>query len=203
MVPSYTGWSFSSQNSSRSRPEWKYKDVVEAGAAGGASSGTFYLMNGLVPGSSPSERIGTMITIKTFECRVSWIPLTTNTPGQIRFFLVQDRQANQATPAMADVINYSTGPSVNGMRQLNNRRRFKILMDRQFEYSFSTGTAYPTRLHHYLKMRAGFQTQYNSGSAGTVGDIITNALYFIVLTSTTSTLAPTFSFLARIRYMDN
>lgn len=204
MAPSMQGWSFNQLNRSMGgaqRVEWKYDDTVEAGLVGGTLTGAFYLLNGLTAGSAANQRIGTMITMKTAEIRAQWTEATAVLPGWIRFFLVMDKQCNGVTPLLSDIMASTVAPYTVSMRNLNNRQRFRILMDKTYAYGTYT-TSYTTYMHYYMRFRMPVTTQYNSGTAGTVGDIVTNSLFFVILTSTTGTSAPTVSHFLRLRYTD-
>lgn len=201
-APSVNGWSFSRMNRADSRKvEWKYDDTFEQGIAGTPADGYSYLLNGLTSGSGATQRIGTSINIRTVEIRASWTNSATVLPGFIRFVLVVDKQANGVTPVLSDILAKPYTTYVNSQRLLATRRRYRILMDKIFEYG-ALNTSYPLCFHKYLRLRSGIETQYNAGSSALIGDIVTNSLFLFVVTSTTGTQSPAYSMFSRIRYVD-
>ncbi|ALE29786.1 coat protein [Lake Sarah-associated circular virus-42] len=206
MVPTTQGWSFNRLNRSSGgaqRVEWKFSDRYEIGLTTMPLIGQFYLLNGLVPGSGASQRIGTMITMKTVETRAIWIPFSSATIGLFRFFIVLDHQANGVTPLLSDIMAATGIQFASGLRNLNTRQRYRILMDKTYGFNNPNfTTSQPYYMHHYMRFRLPVTTQYNSGSAGSVGDIVTNALYFIATTTAAASATPSFQMLCRLRYTD-
>lgn len=156
--------------------EWKYLDTTINVAVD--QVGSFTLLNGLVPGSGASQRIGQKVSIMTMEFRLN----SRCTPGtgidQVhRLLFLLDRQANGAAPAaLTDFLNAG---NYQGLRQLNNRRRFKVLKDYYFNVN-ATGEAGSQRvIYKYMKFRRPIVVEYNAGIAGTIADIVSNAMYFI------------------------
>jgi len=146
--------------------------------------GDIFLLNGLVLGTSASQRIGRRIKIRSIEVRVA--VASTGPSDQFRMMIVQDRQANAATPAFTDIYD-TTAPVT--LRNISNKARFKVVHD--FGLSFVAGSGLlatspegdgSIRTFEFYK-KVGIPVQYNAGNAGTVGDIQTNALYFVTISS--------------------
>jgi len=91
-----------------------------------------------------------------------------------RYLVVYDRQTNGAALTFANVIS---ALDVSAPRNLENRRRFTILMDRKFHLNAS-GEAGSQRLVQWYR-RLRHPVTYNNGDAGTVADITTGSLYLI------------------------
>lgn len=175
LVPTYRGYN----PQAFSRGEWKYLDIALTQDYNSTMSLT--LLNGLVPGTGASQRVGMKIIMKSIEMRANL--KTTDAAGVeqfIRAFLILDKQANGAAPAaITDILNAA---SVNGLRQLTNRKRFKILYDKEIAFGskvVSTGSPTSRILKLYMKFKKPIIVDYNSGVAGTIADITTNALYWV------------------------
>lgn len=122
----------------------------------------------------------------TFGCGVRWL-------------IVLDRQVNGVAAAVGDIL-FPTSTEV-GMRSLDKRKRFKTLLDKYTTLSILGQTGDVRMVHTYIKLKRPLITEFNSGTAGTVADIVTNALYFIIMTNT-STAVPSYTARTRLRYTD-
>lgn len=151
--------------------------------------GTFTLLHAPVPGTDYTQRIGRRTVPKSVYIRghvvleqaFNLAAATTTFAGQARMILFIDYQPNAATPAVLDLLVSATPES---QLQLNNRDRFKILKDKLFEFDpiivVGAGTevefnrtAYPLKCYKKLNM----ETIFNAGTAGTIADITSGALY--------------------------
>lgn len=160
--------------------EWKYLDTTVSVAVN--TTGTYTLLNGLVPGAGASQRVGMKVAIRSLELRfVGSCDLVGGLAQTNRFIILRDGQANGAAPAaLTDFLN--TGTYL-GVRALINRRRFKILRDRAYELTPVAGDYSRKTFHIYMKFSRPIITEYNAGVAGTIADIATNSLYLITLGS--------------------
>lgn len=161
------------------------------------------LLNGLVPGTGASQRVGMKITIRSIG--LSLVALVTGGTGvdqYNRWILLLDRQCNGAAPtALTDFL--ATGDTL-GLRNLAARHRFKTVMDKRY-YLNASGEPYAAKLFKvYMKLRRPLVVEYNTGNAGTVADIVTNSLYLISIGSIAAGAAAGFlQGYCRIRYLDN
>lgn len=180
--------------------EWKYNDLTSTVEADSATP-AYILLNGLVPGTTATTRIGTNINIRSFEARLhSYAEEGTGVTTLVRFIFVVDRQPN-ALPLTSSVVLTDSG-GYNGVRNLSYRKRFKILVDKVVMVSKSGETGDENFRHIYYKFKRPLRTEYNVGTAGTIGDITTNSLYLVILATKTSTENPTVKYNIRVRYTD-
>ena len=107
----------------------KYKDTVISISMNIAGSQT--LLNGLHSGNTADRRIGMKVSIRSIELR-GYTYATPGTGGdQIhRALLLVDKQANAGAPTL--LTDYLDPATVNGMRNLANRKRFKNIWDRSW-----------------------------------------------------------------------
>lgn len=177
--------------------EWKYIDTVQTSTAS-VSAGALSLINGCTQGDGPSNREGTQIHIKSIQMRIrTEFNSGDASAGAVRVVLVQDKQANGAAPTVANIYATTTAVAVDALRNLDNRKRFKILADRTYIMSPNGDSGYQDDI--YLKKP--IVTQYNSGNAGVVSDISSNSLY-ILIASDQAANGPFVAFYARVRFTE-
>lgn len=181
------------------KTEWKYLDVAVNTTMD--TAGSLVLLNGLVPGNGASQRIGQNIQIKSVELRLlNYVIAGTGIDQVHRYAVVCDRQCNATAMTGAQYLNAAT---IYGLRLLENRKRFKTYMDCS---KYMNATAEPNSgfyYHYYLKLRRPLTTEYNTGNAGTVADIVSNSLYLYCIGSAApGATAGTLAGYVRIRYTD-
>lgn len=164
--------------------EWKYSDT-QVNQDLNTTAG-YILLNGLVPGTAATQRIGQNVSIKSIEVKLRMqVTPATGVDQFVRVIIALDRQPNAAAPVIGDLL---IGTSVTAPRNLNNRKRFKILMDKPYAMGgilngAGTGSQTPNlrMLKKYIKFKRPIVTEYNTGNAGTVADIASNSLYLFTL----------------------
>lgn len=146
------------------------------------STARLLLLNGLTPGTGATERVGMKVTIKSIEIRFQLQSTPTTGVSQFgRFILVLDRQPNGIAPgAVTDILS---SQSTGSPRNLANRKRFKIMLDKVVPIGSTIAGVSSTPdlrfLKYYLKPRKSIVTEYNTGVTGNIADISTNSLYFV------------------------
>lgn len=180
--------------------EWKYIDV---GFAATAVTGTLVLLNGCAPGDGASSRDGRQITIQSIqmkfriECDATGSGANASTTG--RFLVFVDKQSNGAAPNVGDVLDTSSTGFADALRNLNNRKRFKILMDRRYTVSiYSPGGIVDD---FYIKRNGLAETVFNAGTAGTIADITSGSVY-VMYGSDTIITPPSVVGNCRIRFTE-
>lgn len=179
--------------------EWKFLD--QSLTLNVDTTGTITLLNGLAPGTSASQRVGTKIAIRSLELRGrSTVASGAGIDQGCRFFFLLDKQSNGAAPAAGDFLAPAT---YLGMRNLANRKRFKILQDYFYPLSASGEDESARHFKVYIKFRRPLIVDYNAGTAGSIADIASNGLFLITLGSVAA--GGTAAFLlctVRMRYTD-
>jgi len=193
------GWANPTQGGER-----KFTDVSGTlapafGSSAFTTPGPTFLLNGLVPDSTATGRIGRKVVMKSLYFRYSAQLAPTSTQGSpIRIIIVYDKQANTQAPGVTDILLADSFTSPNN---LSNRDRFVILADEVTE-PVSTGGTYAVAGVIYKKLN--LETMFNAGTAGTIGDITSGSVYVLAAqTSNVLVAAPTVIFRSRIRYTDN
>jgi len=160
------------------------------------------LLNGLAPGNSASQRVGMKVSIQSLELRIrNQVTAGTGVDQIHRLIVLQDQQANGIVPAaLTDFLNAG---NYQGLRNLAQRKRFRILKDYYFTLN-ATGEAGSQKcIHKYMKFRRPIITEFNAGVAGTIADISTNSLFFVCIGSIApGATAGTSVGYIRIRYTD-
>lgn len=193
------GWS----NPTRSG-ELKFADTSGAGTLNFgslvfAAPGPTTLLNGLVPDSTATGRIGRKIVMKSLYLRWQASIGATSTGGSpVRIIVVYDKQANTQAPATSDILLQDAFLSPNN---LSNRDRFVVLCDELTE-PLATGNNFSIAGTVYKKLN--LETMYNQGNAGTIGDITSGSVYILwAHAGTIGTANGQFNWRCRIRYSDN
>lgn len=163
------------------------------------TTGGVQLLNGLARGDDIGSRVGREVVLKSIELRATGrVTDTTGTDQTQRILVVYDRQANAAAPAIADVL---AAANVLYPRNLENRRRFKILFDRS--YTLNASGEAGSQKHMKWYRRLDHPVVFNSGNAGTVADITSGSLYAMVLgNNAPGVTAGTVSGRVRVRFLD-
>lgn len=209
MVPSYPGWSFNrfyNNNRDQSpRPEWKYYDYALSNLST-TSTGVFFCLNGMQLGSSVNQRIGSVINIVTYELRVRVVstgasPATT--AQHVRYIVFYDKQANAQTPSIGPNDLLQTADYTVSSRGMNQRRRYRIIMDKVLGIGSVTSGPVVEYIHKYIKFRRPLNVQYNGGNNGDQSDIVTNTLWLLVVSSNSVATGCVYSINSRIRFVDS
>lgn len=185
-----------------SRGELKWVDTFVNGAINVNGSAT--LINGIVPGTGASQRVGRKVVMRALNVKIALgcgVAGATPFRGKIACSIVYDMQANSTAAAVSDIYS---GTGANQFMNLDNRGRFKVLWRRNY-YLDQSGGLGAAGADSNLKLMN--PVVFNSGTAGTVADIMTGALYFVVrvanAASTSATTQPDLEIRTRVRYSDD
>lgn len=146
--------------------------------------------------------MGNRVTIKSLELRLAVGTTTTAAASQfVRFMVILDKQCNGANLTIGNVLSPA---SFYGFRNLDYRKRFKVLLDKAFTLAVPGGDTNKRHFHIYMKFRRPIIVDYNGGGAGTIGDIASNSLTLLCIgTVGAGTNAASMDGNTRIRYLDN
>lgn len=157
------------------------------------------LLNGLVPDSTATGRIGRKVVMRSIYIRWTAQLAATSTQGApVRIIVFYDKQANAQAAGVTDVLLASAFTSPNN---LSNRDRFVVLFD---EVTDPLSIQNNFAVAGVLFKKINLEEMFNAGTAGTIGDITSGSIYIMAAqASTIGVAAPTLSFRSRIRYTDN
>jgi len=175
--------------------EFKSVDVTQNFAMN--QTGALYLLNGIARGDDINERTGRQVILKSVELKCdNYITATTGVRQTQRVLVVYDSQTNATALTILQVLNAVT---VISMKNLENRKRFQILLDKTLDLMPSGDE----RQHWKWYKKLNHQVQFNNGDAATVADIVTGSLYFITIGSNVAGVnAGTSDITVRVRYTD-
>lgn len=200
IVPRYSGFSL---NRMMAGKEYKYIDNQQS--YGNISASPYYqLMNGCSAGTTSTTRIGKVTTVVSGFIQGAFYATGSSYNVNIRIMLVIDHQANgNACTISSDILETSAVPLVIQPRGLNNRKRYTIVMDKVFQIGQISDASLPSigYLRYYHKFRPPVEVNYNAGSGGTVGDIITNSIYCIIFSD--GNIGPRADIYTRVRFLDS
>lgn len=159
------------------------------------TTGSFTLLAAPVPGTDMTNRIGRKVVLKNFYIRgylaTEWADTGPNVDSNLvvqaqmaRMIVFVDQQPNGAAPAVTDLL---TAASSVAMLNLNNRDRFKILVDKQYvlgpigidvDANTVNAVAVAPQIIGVKKWKpCNVEMIFNTGSAGTIADVTSGALY--------------------------
>lgn len=156
-------------------------------------------------GDTLNNRDGAVIMVKSLQIRSRWLhaPAASATAaGTIYLYIVQDRQANGAAAAVADVLT-STDLGV-ALGNVPNQYRFKILRKIAMNVNAAAGatTAYNNTagcIEEYIKFSPPLEIRYTA-SAGAITDLASNNIFLIAGAETNIDDQVTLAGTARLRF---
>jgi len=164
--------------------ELKFKDTTLTNTALGLASASFttpgptFLLNGLVPDSTATGRIGRKVVLKSLLIRWSVSMAATSTLGApVRVIVFYDKQSNATAATAAQLL---LADAITSPRNLDNSRRFKILSDDTVAGMSVNGN---TMMKYVKRIPLNLPVEFNANSAGTIGDIVTGGLFLGVWTN--------------------
>lgn len=163
------------------------------------TTGSLILLNGMRRGDDINERIGREVLLKSILFKGALYVVPGTGIDQIcRVMLVYDRQTNASALTVAQVLSSVTYLAP---KNLENRKRFSILYDRQFALNADGESGSIRSLKFYRRLN--HPVEFNSVDGGTVADITTGSFYLVVVGSVAAgTTAAGLNFSSRIRYTD-
>jgi len=188
----------------RAKDERKVIDVDPANYVAD-TTGSVTLLNGIATGTDFTDRIGRKIRMKSFYIRGVVRPIDATIGNTLaRLIIVYDMQTNGAAPAITDVLK-SASPS--SQLNMNNRDRFRILIDKQYPIGATSDVATqsfagsPTvhQIKKYKKLN--LEVLFN-GTTNAVGSIATGSIYMITIGDQVANNGGQFNVSTRIRFED-
>lgn len=169
--------------------------------------GEVQLLNGMVEGTTVSERIGQKVEATSVD--VNWTVMNADLSGStnvvgvntVRVSLVFDRQPNQTAATYANVYTPNTVVETpQGHRLINNTDRFEVLKTEMF--TLDTADRLSMCGSWYIPMH--HETRFAGSNNGDVTDITTGALYLMYSSdqTTAGNAGPSLNAHARYRFKD-
>lgn len=196
------------QTSSVSRFQGPYRPVAEKksidvdSTAVIDSTGAVVLLNGCAPGTGIGNRVSRKTQLRSLLVRASALGTSgTGTAQDGRMLLIYDKQTNAAAPAVADVL---AAADPRAPMELSGRDRFVILADWYYAVADRTapGDTMAVQFNRYTKMN--LPCVFNDEGNGTVGDIITGAIFLVSLgDNAAGNTAGVLTFYSRVRFEDS
>lgn len=178
--------------------EFKTVDFTDTNLATN-TAGTIQLINGVTLGNDITNRVGRQVELRSVQLKGEvYCTLGGGVDQFNRVMIVYDRQTNGAALTILDVL---TSVSPVSLRNLNNRKRFKILMDKLLYNNASgePGSAQP--IEYYRKLR--HPVEFNANTFADVRDIQSGSLYVITIGSVVAgATAGNLFFSSRVRFTD-
>lgn len=158
-------------------------------------------VNACTQGSDIGNRVGRETLMRSVQVRGHFQPGSAADPNVVFWAVVYDNQTNAAAPVWTDV--FTADGTYPQLRNLDNRKRFKVLGSGYLSLVGGTSVEekyIPFEFYRKLKL----PVTYNSTNGGTVADIATGGLFFMVRgTGADGTSCSGLSASARVRFADN
>lgn len=172
--------------------EFKVKEQSASSTAN--TTGVFILLNGLTQGDDFTNRNGRSVRWKSLQYHIRTLKDTAVGTCFVNYAIVIDKQANDATPTLADL--YSNVQAQ--FRNLDNRKRF-VIID---EVRMTLDADDPERnISKYKKI--DMHTIYDASNNGDITDINSNALYLVAWSNQPAGDGADFTLDHRLRFIDN
>ncbi len=169
-------------------------DSSQSGQAS-SSTASFNLLNGTTTGDAVNNRSGQSVKANGISLRYYVVGNASANWIAGRIMVVYDKQANGAIFAIGDLLNATTPVS---MRTVGNQMRFLVLYDKNYVLSWNGNSS----IIEDVNIPCQNHTEYNTGTAATVADIVTGSIYLIHFTDqATNTAAMTWY--SRYWFVDN
>ncbi len=144
---------------------------------------TVLAMNAMAGGSTAVTRSGRQIKMLSFQLKMRVMNEVSmaETKSWVRILLVYDKQPNKALPVSGDLLTSSTPE---GMKNLNNRDRFRVLgddvmsLDRVREETALAVNRYTWIYSRYWKLNS-LPTTYSDASSG-IGSVTSGSLVLVM-----------------------
>lgn len=196
-------------------PELKSADISGTIALNndGLGNGHTALINGLFLGTERYQRIGRRVTAKRINVRC-FIYTSAAAPAVVddlfRISVVFDEQPSNIAAVTAASLWQSvssSGATSTNMLSFNNRdnsMRYKTLRQKlvQINAENQAQETYEGRITWEWDIPVNYTSQYNAGTAGTIADITTGALYFVAHGNNSATAQWSVDYVIRYKYTD-
>lgn len=174
---------------------------VAAAAYNVSTTATITLLNGCATGSDYNKREGRLISMQNIEIKGFLEPEDGLVDNQCaRVMCLLDLQSNGAAPVITDILDSASSLA---QYNLNNRKRFTILVDELFPMGGLTA-AYsqsPTVHAFEVDIPVDIDTHYG-GTGATVASITRGALYMVTIGSKAPGAGSTLTASTRVRFVD-
>jgi len=170
------------------------------------TTGTVSLMNPIAAGTDFTERIGRKITAVAVQLSGTIKP-TAAVAAQcrVKILVLYDAQPNGALPAVTDIL---TAATPNSFMNLNNRDRFKILIEDGCDMAYydannggnnvlGSPTTYTINKYKKINLPSVFD-----GTGGAITDFTTGSIILLTIGDYTGAQSYTATIASRIRFTD-
>lgn len=169
------------------------------------TTGAVTLLNGVANGTDFTDRIGRKVSFVSIQIRGRIVPADVGTVQTMwRVMLVYDMQPNGALPAVLDVLREATGSS---MMNLNNRDRFRVLMDKQGvlgavnEVATTSWASSPGACNINMWRRIQCETIYD-GTDALIASVQSGSVFMLTIGSNAAGNGGVFIGSVRLRFAD-
>lgn len=184
------------------------KKVVDTASASYVcdTTGSITAISLSAQGTDYTNRIGRKTTNVAVQLQGSIRPIdaATNT-NKSRVMIIYDTQPNSALPAITDILTASTS---NSFMNLNNRDRFRVLVEENVTLGALDNTATqafaasPTVHNINIYRKIALDTIWQ-GTTAAIGSVASGALYLVTIGDQAAGLGGSFQGAVRVRFVDS
>lgn len=159
-----------------------------------SQSGSVTLINGCTQGISGSNRVGRLTHMTHLEMRILVSSNDDGAPpvslgmwnGCIRVMIVYDTQSNGAAPAAGDILAAAVAV---GCKNMNNRKRFKIIYDQTRPLNDINGGSGPASQVFVINKKLNLPVDYGLGTTSAITSITKGGLFLVTFSEVNGTEA--------------
>lgn len=162
-----------------------------------STAGSALLINAMLPGDVNGTREGDYVTLKTLKLRIQWV--TADVSQLMRVMVVLDRDSRGAAITLTELLDTTVvlNPTL-AFRNLDYASRFKVIFDRTIAGAQLTDSS---NQKMNVNLKIGNKVNYGLGTAGTIADISSGALYIVLYSDSVAIPNPTAVVAARLNYV--
>lgn len=174
--------------------EKKYLDTIVAITP--STTTNISVMNAMAQGTSAITRQGQSVKNMSMWIQFNAMINAAATQTFLRMVVVCDSQCNAAAPTAASL--FVTPGDVLTPLVIGSAKRYRILADKRIALNINGHQNQIGKIFRKLY----FHTEYNTGNAGTVSDIVTNSIS-VLSWSSEALNTPNLNYTFRLRFVDN
>lgn len=179
--------------------EKKYADTAGPLTMTGTANVT--ALNAIAQGDGGQQRDGDQAKLTSVQGKIWCRSGTSGQKSVWRVLLVHDKQSDGTAPTLAEILARTSGVEhLTSPYNMDNSRRFKILMDKAFELN-APGVDGDSKFFRYYK-KLNLHTRFNN-AAGATSSIASNGLFIVLQAYDGGANTNYVQWDHRVRFVDN
>lgn len=193
-------------NQIANQPEIKYIALSSSVLSVDHSNPRVQLLNGMIQGNIDGQRIGEIIKMKKITLNYKLYTInnaftnTVTSSRSVRVMLVLEKNPKGITFSFGDLFGVLTPytTTIYNYKGVDFKQRYEVLHDRVYNVQTQQG-----EYVYQIERKLNRNVDYSKGNTGTITDIESGALYFIVISDDNNVNHQNFRYNMLIEYIDN